>query len=342
MKALYKYAPGVGNIEIRDMAEPRPGPGEVKCEVKFCGVCGTDIHIYHGRFKEPPLIMGHEWSGVVVETGPGVESVKVGERVTSVPVGQSCGRCRYCLIGQPFLCDARESFNRPANGGFAQYVIAREKSIRRLPDNIGFEAGTLLEPLACVVKSVMLMGGISAGETVFLTGPGPIGLLALQVAKAEGGFVILAGTDSDAGRLQVGRQLGADVTVNVQAQDAVRLVQELTDGYGADIVLECSGARPAVGLGAQAVRKRGRFAQVGVLDGAMELDFMTIFLKDLRLSVSYASSFESWDRAILLAAQGKVRLEPLISHILPLSEWKKGFDLVQNRLGLKVLLYPDG
>ena len=109
MKALVKYAPGMGNVEIRDVPEPTPGPGEVKCEVEFCGICGTDIHIYNGHYKEPPLVMGHEWSGTVVETGLGVESVKAGDRVTGIPLGKTCGKCRYCLDGHPFMCSiARE------------------------------------------------------------------------------------------------------------------------------------------------------------------------------------------------------------------------------------------
>ena len=341
MKALSKTAPGVGHVEIRDVPEPTPEVGEVKCEVKYCGICGTDIHIYHGRYKEPPFIMGHEWSGVVVETGPGVESFQAGDRVTGIPLGPTCGRCRYCLEGYPFLCSDRVSFFRVDNGAFAKYVIALESTLRRLPDNVSFKAAALMEPLACVVKAVVFMTGISAGEVVLLTGPGPIGLLAMQVAKADGGFVALAGTSADTERLEIGKQLGADVTVNVETDDVQAILQGLTNGYGPDVVLECSGALPALRLGIDVIRNRGTLTQIGVLDNNLEFDFMTAFLKDLRVVLSYASTYESWDRSLTLVSRGQVKLEPLVTDILPLSEWEKGFEKINNRQGLKILLRPE-
>ena len=198
-----------------------------------------------------------------------------------------------------------------------------------------------MEPLACVVKPVIFMTGISAGEVVLVSGPGPIGLLAAQVAKAEGAFVVLAGTTADQERLKIGRQLGADVTVDVQKEDAVSILRDLNGGYGADVILECSGAGAAVRLGIQAVRKEGRFTQIGILDKPMELDFMTMFHKDLRLTVSYASTYESWERSLALVSRGQVKTEPVISHILPLAEWQKGFDLIRQREGLKIVLQPE-
>ena len=341
MKALVKTAPGVGHVEICDVPEPTPGPGTVKCEVKYCGICGTDIHIYHGRWKEPPFIMGHEWSGVVVETGPGVESVQAGNRVTGIPLGPTCGRCHYCLEGHPFMCSDRIGFTTPDNGAFSKYVIALESTLRRLPDNVSFEAAALMEPLACVVKAVVFVTGISAGEVVLLTGPGPIGLLTLQVAKAEGSFVVLAGTSADAERLEIGKRLGADATINVETDDVEGILQGLTNGYGPDVVLECSGALPAVRMGVDVIRKEGTLTQIGVLDHNLEFDFMTAFLKDLRVNISYASTYESWDRALTLVSRGQVKLEPLVTDILPLSEWEKGFEKINNREGLKILLYPE-
>jgi L-iditol 2-dehydrogenase len=342
MKALVKYASGVGNIGIREMPEPTAGPGEVKVEVKYGGICGTDIHIYHDLYKNyPPVIMGHEWSGVVVSLGDGVKTLKVGDRVTGIPAAYTCGHCRYCLEGHVFLCTDRLSFGSGRNGGFAKYAVLGEKAIRKLPDSVSFKAGALSEPLACMVKAVEFTTGIMAGDVVLVSGPGPIGLLAAQLARAEGGYVVLAGTDVDAERLQVARNLGIEVTVNVQHDNVDQILKDLTNGYGADVVLECSGSPAATRMGIQVVRKEGKFTQIGLHEHPFELDVLQILLKDLTFKASFASSLEAWDRAMILLGQGKVQTEPVVSDILPLSDWEKGFDKINRREGLKILLQPE-
>ena len=342
MKALVKYASGVGNIDVREMPEPFPGEGEVKVEVKYCGICGTDIHIYHDHYKSnPPVIMGHEWSGQVVEIGPGVESIKVGDRVTGIPAAYTCGRCRYCLEGHVFLCEERLSFGSGLNGAFAKYAIVLEKNIRHLPDNVSCKAGALSEPLACCVKAVIFLTGVSAGDVVLITGPGPIGLLAAQVAKAEGGYVVLAGTSVDKERLEFGKELGVDLTLNVETDDVDAALKDLTQGYGADVVLECAGAPAATRLGIDVIRKEGKFTQIGLHDHPFEFDFLKILIKELRVVGSFASSLESWDRTMTLFRQGKIQTEPLVSDVLPLSEWEKGFEKINKRDGLKILLEPE-
>ena len=342
MKAVVKYASGEGNVGIRDMPEPSPGKGQVKVEVKYGGICGTDIHIYHDHYKtNPPVILGHEWSGRVVEVGPDVETVKVGDRVTGIPPVYTCGRCRYCLEGHLMLCDQRVSFGSGVNGAFAKYGILPEKSIRHLPDNVSYKAGALSEPLACCVKAASLMTGIMAGEVVLVTGPGPIGLLAVQVAKAEGGYVVLAGTSVDEERMEIGRGLGADLTLNVEKDDVTSVLKDLTHGYGADVVLECAGVPSATRLGIDAIRKEGKFTQVGLHDRPFELDFLKILLKELKVTGSFGASLEAWDRTMTLFAQGRVRTEPVVSDVLSLSDWEKGFDKINKREGLKILLEPE-
>jgi L-iditol 2-dehydrogenase len=342
MKALVKYAPGEGNVGIREMPEPTPGPGEVKVEVKYAGICGTDIHIYHDHYKNyPPVIMGHEWSGQVVEVGPDVKTVKVGDRVTGIPAAYTCGRCRYCLEGRVFLCSERLSFGSGRHGAFAKYAVTAERNIRQLPDNVSFKAGALSEPLACCVKAVILLTGVSAGDVVFVSGPGPIGLLTAQLAKAEGGYVVLAGTSVDKERLEVGKQLGVDQTLNVETDNAEAMLKSLTKGYGADVVFECAGAGAATRLGIQVIRKAGKFMQIGLHDKPFELDFLQILTKELTVKGSFASSLPAWDLALTLLGQGKVQTEPVVSDILALSEWEKGFAKILNREGLKILLQPE-
>jgi L-iditol 2-dehydrogenase len=342
MKALVKYAPGVGNVGIREMPEPTPGESQVKVEVKYGGICGTDIHIYHDHYKNnPPVILGHEWSGQVVEVGPGVKTIQVGDRVTGIPAAYTCGRCRYCLEGRVFLCKDRVSFGSGVHGGFAKYAVVGEKNIRHLPDNISFKAGALSEPFACCVKAVCLMTGVSAGDVVLVTGPGPIGLLTAQLAKAEGGFVVLAGTQVDKERLEIGQKLGADLTVDVQKDDVDGILKDLTNGYGADVVLECAGAPAATRLGVQVIRKEGKFTQIGLHDKPFEFDVLQILYKEIKFTGSFASSLDAWDRAMVLFKGGKIQAEPIVSDILPLTQWEKGFEKINNREGLKILLEPE-
>ena len=340
MKALVKYAKGFGNVGLRDMPEPTPGHGKVKVEIEYAGICGTDIHIYRDKYPScPPVILGHEWSGRVVELGPGVDSVKLGDRVTSIPAEVTCGKCRYCLAGHIYQCKDRLSFGSGVHGAFARYGIVSANRIRLLPDNVSFKAGALTEPLACCVKAVSLTH-IAAGDVVVLSGPGPIGLMTAQLAKLEGATVVLTGTSADKQRLEIGKQLGADLTLNVDQDDVDAIVRDLTHGYGADVILECSGAPAATRSGFQLVRREGKFTQIGLHEEPFQFDFLQILLKEVNVVASFATVFENWDRTLLLMGQQKVNLEAMVSDVLPLTDWETAWKRIEAREGLKILLTP--
>ncbi len=221
MKAVMKVAQGVGNVEAREIQEPSPAAGQVLIAVKAAGICGTDIHIYYDEYKtSPPVVMGHEVAGVVVELGEGVESVKVGDRVTSETYFSTCGLCHYCRNGKPNLCAHRRSIGSHVDGAFAEYLVVPAKNVHRLPDNVDFLAGALTEPLACVVHGVLDIHRATPGELAVVAGPGAIGLLTLQTLKAAGAKVMVLGTDVDERRLQLARQLGAEYAINVQQEKA--------------------------------------------------------------------------------------------------------------------------
>src|SRR5438067_1258567 len=182
MKAVMKTAPGAGNIEVRDIAEPATPPGHVKIAVKAAGICGTDLHIYYDEYRSfPPVVLGHEVCGEIAEVGSGVERVRVGDRVTSETYASTCGSCRYCREGRVNLCPERRSIGSGANGGFAKYLVVPEHNIHLLPDNVSFEEGALSEPLACVIHSVLERSQVTPGDIAVITGPGAMGLLTLQV-----------------------------------------------------------------------------------------------------------------------------------------------------------------
>jgi len=343
MKALVKYTKGSGNMEIRDVPEPRPSAGQVKIEVKAAGICGSDIHIYHDDIAiplNPPVVTGHEFSGVIADIGEGVAGWQVGDRVVSETAYEYCGVCDYCKSGFYNLCNQRKTLGYWFNGVFANYTGVPAARLHRLPENLDFVSGALMEPLACVAHATFELTRIMAGDVVLVTGPGTIGLLALQIAKAQGAAVIVAGTKVDADRLRKATEFGADVCVDVTAQNLVETVADFTHGYGADVVLECSGNANAANDALLAIRKRGQFTQIGLFAKPIMLDFERICFKELRVTGSLGSRWISWKKALRLTAQGQVQLRPLVSDIFPLTEWEHAFTLFEEKAGLKLVLTP--
>lgn len=345
MKGLYKTAPGPGNMELRDAEVPKPGPGQVLIEVKAAGICGSDLHILHWDIAfamKPPMIIGHEFSGVIVETGSGVEGWKPGDRVTAEPSAIICGECRYCRTGAYNLCANRRVMGYWVDGVFAEYVVAGAVRLHRLPDRTSFEEGALTEPLACCVHAVHELTGVEVGDFVAVTGPGAIGLLCAQLAKAEGAVVMIVGTDADRDRLAKAKELGIDYCVNLQERDPLEAVRELTEGYGADIVFECSGAAPAAAMGIELARKQGKYTQVGLFGKPITLDFERIAYKELVVTGSLAQRWTAWKRTIRIMELGKVDLGAVISDKFPISRWQEAFDKFEAKQGLKILLDPKG
>lgn len=341
MLALVKTAPGVGNLEILEIEEPDPPEGHVKIAVKAAGICGTDLHIYYDEFRSfPPVVLGHEVSGQVVEVGRGVERVRAGDRVTTETYASTCGSCRYCRDGRANLCRERRSIGSGVNGGFTTYLVVPENNVHVLPENVSFEEGALTEPLACVVHAALGTSTVMPGDVAVIAGPGAIGLLTLQVVKAAGAATIILGTDLDEHRLQTARDLGADVILNVQRDDYRSAIDEATGAHGADIVYECSGAGQAAATLLQLVRPGGWYAQIGLFGRAVSWDLDQIVLKELTVTGSFASTPSSWRRALRLMAEGVVNLQPLVSGVFPITDWRAAFDTVEQRSGLKTLLRP--
>jgi L-iditol 2-dehydrogenase len=342
MKAVVKTKTGKGNVEYTDYPGQDPGIGEVKVRVEAAGICGTDIHILNGEFPcFPPVVMGHEFSGCIVGQGPQVRGIRAGERVTAEVPAYACGSCLYCRTGNVNLCDNRRGVGWSVNGCFARFIVVEEGQLHALPDSLSYEEGALLEPLACCVHAVIELTDVKAGETVYISGPGPIGLLALQVAAAEGARVVVGGTSADVRRLELASDLGAHRTVDVEREDPIAVLRDMTGGLGADVVLECAGATAAIRQSMDIVRRGGLATQIGLAGRSVELAVDKLVRKEVRFQGAFSANWRSWERAIRLVEQGRVSLTPIISHQLPLSRWSEGFRIAEHREGLKVLLIPD-
>ena len=343
MKALMKVAEGPGNLELRDIREPAPGPGEVVVKVAATGICGSDLHIQDDEYKVvPPVVIGHETAGTVAAVGAGVEGFRPGDRVTSQTTLSTCGRCAYCRSGRTNLCPERRWLGGLVNGGFAEYFAVPARSLLRLPENVSETAAALTEPLACCVHGVLEVAEPAPGSTVVVSGPGPIGLLCAQAARAAGAEVIVLGTAADQARFALARRLGFTRLVDVQAQDPVAAVHELAGGTGPDLVIEAAGAAASLDQCLRLAPRGGTLLQIGLYGRPVPVAVDTLVIKELRLLGTFSSTPTAWTTALDLMASGKVQTEPLVTSTRPLAEWASAFQAAREKREGKILLTPAG
>ena len=284
MKALRKLKKGKGNVALVDISEPNPGPDQVKIKVHYAGICGTDLHIQSDEYHyDPPVTLGHEFSGIIVKAGREVKNFQVGDRVVAETNAQVCGDCELCRAGRFCLCPSRRQLGAEEDGAFAGYVITREQTLHRIPESVDMVSAALSEPLSCVVHALFERSRIFPGDIVVVLGPGAIGLMAVQIAKLMGARVIVAGTSLDEQRLLMARRIGSDDCLNIDQEDIYGFISHLTEGAGAHVVLECSGAPPAVEMGLDLLRKRGTFTQIGLSARSISSTFDKICFKEVDL-----------------------------------------------------------
>ncbi len=337
-----KTARGVGNLELRELEIPKPKRDEVLIEVAAAGLCGTDIHIKHDQaFYTPPVVLGHEYSGTVVEIGSEVTSVKVGDPVVS-PATAYCGKCYQCKTGHMNRCTAEDKRilgTSRANGAFAKYLVVPDYIVHKVPKGVSMEEAALAEPLACVVHSVIDTTPICPGDVVVIQGPGTMGLMATQVAKAMGaGKVIVTGVSSDQWRFDIAKRIGADITIDVQGdENPIDIVKAETDGRGADAVIEASGACVACTQSFDFVKVAGHVTLLSIRGRPADIDLDPIVIKELTMSGTWGTLPSTWVTTLRLMSSRKVDVSPLITHRISLSEWEKGFELMEGQKAIKVL-----
>jgi len=340
MKALVKFGKGKNNIELREIPEPVPQANEVKVKVEATGICGTDLYGYSAL--KPPVVLGHETAGVVVEVGKEVRNIKAGDRVTTETTAYICGQCKFCQSKDYNLCIYRKGLGSAVNGAFAEYFVIREESLHLIPLHLDFNSASLFEPLACATHAVMEQAKVLPHEIVLVLGPGPLGLLTAQIAKSLGAKVVICGIEGDEKRLCTAEKIGIDQIFNLKKKDIKHYLSKITIGYGVDVVFECSGSVEAVEYGLNFIRKGGRYIQEGIIHQPIQLRFdQILFDKELSIIGSRTQKPSSWDKAINLVNQEKVNLKELVSDVLPLSNWKEGFSRAKKKNSIKIVLQPD-
>jgi L-iditol 2-dehydrogenase len=343
MKALVKTQKGIGFLEILDVPEPSIGENEVLIEVKACGICGTDLHIYNDEFPYyPPVILGHEFAGIIKAVGPSVTGWKPGDRVVGEPHTKACGKCYLCRTGNPQVCLSKRSPGWGIDGAFAPLMrFPDPQLLHTIPADMLFRAAAMIEPLANVVTDIVLNQVIMPGDVVVVAGPGPIGLMAALVSKHVGaGHVVMLGTNSDeALRLKLCRTLPAiDTVINIQQEDVKEIILSITNNKGCDVFIEASGAAPAISMGAVLVKKMGIISAIGLTGkDKIEFPYDTLMMKAVKYYFNVSTKYESWDRSIKFMEQGVIPYDKIITHKTDIGEWKSVFNDLLSQKGLKAI-----
>jgi len=337
------------DMRVESRAVPAPGPGEVLLRVKAASICGTDVKVLHRTLMGQPasdFIMGHEYAGTVAALGAGVDEFAVGDRV-AVEVHKGCERCENCVKGWYTSClnygdvsKGHRAKGLTCDGGFAEYAVNHINTLYHLPPSLTFEQACMVTTAASPLWAIDLMGGYLAGETVLVQGPGPIGLLAVQLCKALGAErVILSGTRDS--RLRIGKELGADEVINVRTQDLARRVAEITRGKGADSVLECAGSATSMQEALENVRRGGRIGVVAWYPGPVQVDMNLAVRSNIRIYAARGEGGMNSGRSLSLMSTGKLLADRIITHHFRLDEIHQAFRTYTERIGnaLKVVIH---
>jgi threonine 3-dehydrogenase len=344
MKALIKEYPKRG-LSLVDIEKPKmKNPDDVLFEVKYCAICVGETKVYDwtewaasDKTIDLPTVLGHEAAGLVVEVGSDVKQFKPGDRIVNDPT-ISCGHCRQCRSGFTNMCENREIYGK-RRGAFAQYAVLPERVICRLNDKLSLEEGALLENFGIAVHAVELEHHDVGDWAVILGGAGPIGIMAAQTLVACGVNAII--TDMIDWRLDFARKFSGAIVVDVRKEDPVRKVMEITAGKGADFVIEMGANQTVMDQAFDVVRIRGTVVTIGTFNGPISFNpFFKMSRREVRLQSMMGRNWETWRRMNQLVDSGKINLKPLITHVLPMEEYQKAFELAKSHEVMKVLLKP--
>jgi L-iditol 2-dehydrogenase len=347
MNAVVLYDADDMRVEKRSV--PELGAGEVLLKVNVASICGTDLKVLHRTLQGQPageFVMGHEYAGTVAALGPGVNEFRIGERV-AVEVHKGCDRCENCIKGWYTSClnygdlaKGHRAKGLTCDGGFAEYAVNHINTLYRLPDNLTFEQACMVTTAASPLWAIDLMGGYVAGETVLVLGPGPIGLIAVQLCKALGAErVILSGTRDS--RLAIGQKHGADFTINVRKENLAERVREITQGKGADSVLECAGGPTSMQEALENVKRGGRIGVVAWYTGPVQMDMNLAVRSNVRIYAARGEGGMNCGRSLALMSAGKITADPIITHHFTLDQIHEAFRTYVERIdnALKVVIH---
>ncbi len=342
MKALVKTEKGPGHIEVREVPVPTVARDDwVLIRVRAAGICGTDLHIWHDQFQYwPPVVLGHEFAGVIVEVGKAVKGWKAGDRVVAEPHSLACGVCDLCRTGRIQLCRDKRSPGWGIDGAFTEFVTMPASLLHRVPDALSDELAAIAEPMAIAIHQVLERGRVEFQDVVVVSGAGPIGILAAFLARRAGARTVIATgiTKSEEVRFPLCRKLGADLCVNVEKDDIQAVVADLTGGRGADVVIEASGSPRAIHAAFTLPRVGGRISAIG-LSGKTEVaipwDRAVRSVYDVSFNMS--SSYTAWPRALSTLEANREVLAGYVTAVVGIEDWQRIFERLEAEKEVKAL-----
>lgn len=344
MKALVKTAKGPGNLMLKDVPIPSISENEVLISVEACGICGTDLKIEQDTFAYiPPVIIGHEFSGIIQDIGPAVENWNIGDRVVAEQHFGSCGYCEFCLTGRRQFCSKKRSPGYYSDGAFAEYIAIPASLLHSIPENVSMQEAALIEPMAIAASAVLGKAGVVPGDTVVILGAGPISLLTLQLVRQAGaGTVLLTGLEADKKvRFGYAEAFGADLCIQADVVDPILAVMDATKGRGADLVVDLSGSPPAIISGLSMLHKNGRFCAVGLPQNPVTLPWAELVLKAQTIFFSYSSDYPAWELCLSLLSRKKILTNGFLDNQFILNDWKQAFQTAHAGEALKVIILPQ-
>jgi L-iditol 2-dehydrogenase len=342
VKAFVKTGNQSGAASVEDVQAIRPGPGEVSLRVASCGICGSDVHAFRSdagfEWIQPPITLGHEFSGTVESVGPDVTRVSPGDRVVAVAV-QGCGSCEACRAGSTQLCPQRVAVGLARDGGMAEYAVMPEQHLVPVPEGLDLAVAAVGEPLSVAVHAVDVRAQIEPGQRVVVSGPGPIGIFCGMVAKLRGAEVLLTGVGQDSvSRLPAAERVGLS-TANLSEKP---LEEHLRDGFGdyaPDVWIESSGSVRALGSALESVRPGGTVAVVGLYAEEMSFSPTDAVRREISLLFSYSCNYADYQTTLDLLGSGVLDPEPLLSKY-PLEDAPEAFEAVGQGRTVKAILVP--
>ena len=344
MKAVVKYDNVAGATEVREVPVPSIGPDDVLVETAYIGICGSDPHMHHNKVSykvNVPLILGHEFAGVIAEVGANVTGWKVGDRVTSETHADYCGKCVLCRTNNYHVCRERKGYGFQIDGAFAKYVRVPSRILHKVPENVSLKEAALTEPLCVAYSSLVKHSPLKPGDLVVIIGPGPIRLLCTKIASILGASdIVVVGTDGDDARMEIAKKMGATMTINSSQQDPVPIIMGMRDGYGANLVVDAAGFSPTLKLSLDVVRPCGQINKIGWGPGPVGFSLDQLISKAVALQGTFSHTWDVWEKCLVLMGERTVDLGEVITHELPLDQWQKGFDLMETKEGLKIVLTP--
>ena len=344
MIGLVNFAKEPGSVELREIPVPQISEEDVLLRVDAVGICGSDLHQYHGKNGWPvnyPVVLGHEFAGVVAECGNRVYGFREGDRVVSETAAVLPRDSALIRQGLYNLEPGRLGFGYGVDGAMATFVKVPARCLHHVPPSLSQEKAALTEPCCVAYNAVCVNSHLRPGQSVAVIGPGPIGLLCAAMAKLAGaGHLLVIGTSVDVKRLAVALHMGADTVLGAQGEDIPAWVKDFRDGYGLDLIVDAAGVSASLKLALDIVRPAGQITKVGWGPQPLGFSLDPLVQKAVTLQGSFSHNWPIWEEVLSLLASGKIDLAPVLNQVSPLSDWRQAFEAMHAGQIVKGVLKP--